>query len=168
MVLLEDLRWSVRWWHLHCPGACACTSFMYVIYCCEQSRPSQFANNTNTVQPNLQIILSNPPAPPGACMCGVNVSTTWHCLWPLHPRQLLPAVMISPNHLLDPTTPSSLPGACVPATVGTHANVLGRNTIIWYNLIIYTWRNSCFFLFGKHGRFGDTIYLFNVTRSPTK
>ena len=37
-------------------------------------------------------------------MCGVNVSTTWHCLWPVRPRQLLTVVIISPNHFLDPTT----------------------------------------------------------------
>ena len=32
--------------------------------------------------------------------------------------------MISPDHLLDPTTPSSLPGACVPATASTHAELI--------------------------------------------
>ena len=40
--------------------------------------------------------------------------------------------MISPinNHLLDPTTPSSLRGACVPATAGTHAELLVYTTIM--------------------------------------
>ena len=69
-------------------------------------------------------------------MCGVNVSTTWHCLWPLHPRQLLTAAMISPNHLLDPTTPSPLPGACVPATAGTHAELL---VVSYYEVLILHW-----------------------------
>ena len=55
------------------------------------------AEFTNTVQPSSR------------SMCGVNFSTTWYCLWPLHPRQLLTAVMISLNRLLDPTTPSFTP-----------------------------------------------------------
>ena len=45
---------------------------------------------------------------------------------PLHPWQLLTAVMLSPNHLFNPSTPSPLPGACVPATAGTHAGLLER------------------------------------------
>ena len=38
--------------------------------------------------------------------------------------------MIFPNHLLNPSTPSPLPGACVPATAGTHADLL----VIYYAL----------------------------------
>ena len=33
-------------------------------------------------------------------------------------------VMISPNHLVNSSTPSPLPGACVPATAGMHAELL--------------------------------------------
>ena len=43
---------------------------------------------------------------------------------PFPPRQQLTAVMISPNRVLNPSAPSSLPGACVPATAGTHAELL--------------------------------------------
>ena len=45
-------------------------------------------------------------------------------LWPFHPRQQLTAAMISPNHLLNTSTPSPLPGARVPVTTGTHAERL--------------------------------------------
>ena len=41
-VLLEALRYPVRWRHIHCPGACACTSFTHAIYF-EPPRPSLFA-----------------------------------------------------------------------------------------------------------------------------
>ena len=44
--------------------------------------------------------------------------------WPFHLRQQLTALMISPNHIINPSTPSPLPGACVPATAGTHAELL--------------------------------------------
>ena len=32
--------------------------------------------------------------------------------------------MVCLNHRLNPSTPSPLPGACVPATAGTHAELL--------------------------------------------
>ena len=38
--------------------------------------------------------------------------------------------MISPNHILNPSTPSPLPGACVPATAGTHAEFLILNMLL--------------------------------------
>ena len=57
-------------------------------------------------------------------MRGVNCSTTWHCLWPLHARQQLTEIMTSRNHPLNPKTPSPLHGACVPATAGKHAELL--------------------------------------------
>ena len=60
---------------------------------------------------------------PGAC-----VSSTFPPLGivfsPFHPRQQLTAVVIYPNHLLNPSTPSPLAEACVPATAGTHAKLL--------------------------------------------
>ena len=66
----------------------------------------------------------------GAC-----VSSTFPSLSivsrPLHPRQQLTAVMISPNHLVNPSTPSPLPGACVPATVGTHAELLVCTSLVF-------------------------------------
>ena len=41
-----------------------------------------------------------------------------------HPLQQLTAVIMSHNHLLNLSTPSPFPGACVPVTAGTHAELL--------------------------------------------
>ena len=59
----------------------------------------------------------------GACVSST-VPPLGIAFWPFHPRQQLTAVMTSPSHLLDPSTPSPLPGACVPATAGRHAELL--------------------------------------------
>ena len=51
-----------------------------------------------------------------------------------------PPVMISPNNLSNPSTPSPLPGACVPATAGTHAELLIDICTIYIDL----WESSIF------------------------
>ena len=56
-------------------------------------------------------------------MCRLTFSTTWHCLWSFHPRHLT-AVTISPNDPRNPSIYSPLPGVCVPAITGTHAELL--------------------------------------------
>ena len=48
--------------------------------------------------------------------------------------------MISPNHLLDSTTPSLLPEACVPATAGTHAELL----VYIYTYLIHMYAHFTF------------------------
>ena len=72
-----------------------------------------------------------------------------HLALSLHSRQLLivTALVISPDHLLDPTIPSPLPGTCVPATAGTHAELLVCFLLLhWVNTnlhIFYYCRRSC-------------------------
>ena len=77
----------------------------------------------------------------GAC-----VSSTFPPLgivfWSFHPRQQLTAVIVSPNHLLNPSTSSPLTGACVPATAGTHTVLISR--LNWANLNLATSIHSDF------------------------
>ena len=83
---------------------------------------------------NSQTILSNPPTPPGSCVASI-LPQHGIVFEPLHPRQLLTAVMIPPNHLLDPTAHLLLHGAYVPATAGAHAELLVYEYIYIYVLL---------------------------------
>ena len=67
--------------------------------------------------------------------------------------------MVYLNHPLNPSIPSPLPGSCVPATSGTHAELLVK---CYDNILAYQPTNNGVFYSNVSGRKKYQMYLYKI------